>query len=99
MTDSVHIPIETVKFEHQRMTVETWPDGSRIQLDMYREDPIAPWIYGNYEVYCGTCADKIAEVHGDSKEARIKYLEHALADIQTALIHRSFTARSNRDRT
>jgi hypothetical protein len=77
--------LDTSKFEHKRVTVEQWPDGSNISQEQYRENPIAPWIHGDFEVYCGTCQDQVQE-HAFILDARILHLEHALMHTQQELM-------------
>jgi len=82
------------EIEGETVTVADWPDGSRVTVDRYRSDVIAPWAYGQYEGYCGTCKD---EVHAaDEQDARIRLLEHllfhAFEEIQE--IHRKLARKS-----
>lgn len=79
------VNLDTSKFEHRRLTVEQWPDGSKIYQEQYREHPSAPWIQGSFEVYCGTCQDQVNE-HPFRQDAQILHLEHALMHTQEELM-------------
>jgi hypothetical protein len=65
------------EIEHERVTLEEWADGSKIEYDQYRFDPFGPWIVSGFEAYCGECRDQIAE-HIDQPAVRISLLEHLL---------------------
>lgn len=78
------------EIEHDYEMVEQWPDGSKITVDRWRFDPTGPWIYGNYEVHCGTCGNLIAAIHGDRNVAFVRYLSHAVLEMQNALMELSY---------
>jgi hypothetical protein len=78
------------EIEHDTEMVEQWPDGSKITVDRWRFDPVGPWIYGNYEVHCGTCGEQIAAVHGDRNQAFIRYFAHAIHELQVAMMELSY---------
>lgn len=77
------------EIEHTQKVIEEWPDGSKITVDRWRYDGIGKWIYGKYEVHCGTCGKQIAECESEIA-AVLKYLSHATAEMQQALMELSY---------
>lgn len=75
--------------EHAQKVIEQWPDGSKITVDRWRYDGIGKWIYGKYEIHCGTCGKKVGEYESEIA-AILKYLVHATADMQQALMELSY---------
>lgn len=75
--------------EHAQKVIEEWPDGSKITVDRWRYDGIGKWIYGKYEVHCGTCGKKVGEYETEPV-ATAKYLVHATAEVQQALMELSY---------
>jgi hypothetical protein len=71
--------------EHEREIVEVWPDGSKIIVDKWRSDAVAPWIYGTHEVFCGRCGIPVADER-DRTVAFVRYFAHAIAEMQAALM-------------
>lgn len=85
------------EIEHETEMIGCWPDGSKITVDRWRFDPVGMWIYGNYEVHCGTCGVTIAAVHGDRNAAFISYLSHSVLEMQKALMELSYRIGRGRD--
>lgn len=81
--------------EHERVTIADWPDGSRVIVDRYRTDSVAPWSAGPYEGYCGTCKDQISE-EATAQDAHISLLSHLLFHAQEEIqeIHRKLARKS-----
>lgn len=71
-------------FDYERVIIEQWPDGSKIEVDQWRNHPAAPYSFGHFEIYCGTCAAQVQE-HENKAEARILHLEHQLMHLQEAV--------------
>jgi len=66
------------EIEGETVVLADWPDGSRVIVDRYRADLVAPWAYGMYEAYCGSCQEQVHEA-SEEATARIKLLEHLLS--------------------
>lgn len=67
-----------------RITVLEQPDGSRIEVNKYRANEVAPWISGMYDIICGQCDSNVGEIANET-EARLFHLQHQLEHVQEEL--------------